>query len=556
MGTSALGRVEKKLDDGTIGHWLFYDDKFQYYNYFLYERDPGMEKLPMGLWEMTQDSKKLNDYLSNIKGVYNEISSLTATTPLERAHIALQELKNDFSRIQNQLKDLYANRQKIIDLGLDSSSGKPIKPDNRLFKDLYYLRETLEKDLEQIRSRIAQFKKEMPDSKDKDNLIAQLEKVCDDLESQIPEPDSDYGTDSGNWKPRPNALVDRKGEETRLRFWWKENEGDKAKVVKWKDSGDTSLPKNPLGIFEMVIDSDRSKYKKFLDTLSKGTNLINEFYQTTGSKPLHLFLLKDMNTQSAYVYMIVILLPLLQNQAAESLEEQGQTMKKVSQLYDEWNEIQNEINEMGKQAKIFKEKGIFNENNVEFEHIGDYTNEDGVRKILWISDPNKEFGILFIHRKNINEKISRFKSQLDQIEEKLPSTSKELITILRRMAENLILPGSYSGYYHDNTPGRFHLEIPIGDERFPLDVSNEEIKKYVSNLLENDFGFFNSSDQTRLKTYMDNIAQGITALTSISNMTQQQLQINTQYYNSLLGFQKSAQDSLNKIIQTAINSMR
>ena len=55
---------------------------------------------------------------------------------------------------------------------------------------------------------------------------------------------------------------------------------------------------------------------------------------------------------------------------------------------------------------------------------------------------------------------------------------------------------------------------------------------------------------------MDNIAQGITALTSISNMTQQELQIATQYYNSLLGFQKSAQDSLNKIVQTAINNTR
>jgi len=55
---------------------------------------------------------------------------------------------------------------------------------------------------------------------------------------------------------------------------------------------------------------------------------------------------------------------------------------------------------------------------------------------------------------------------------------------------------------------------------------------------------------------MDNLAQGVTALTSISNMTQQQLQINTQYYNSLLGFQKSSQDSVNKLIQAALNNMR
>lgn len=64
------------------------------------------------------------------------------------------------------------------------------------------------------------------------------------------------------------------------------------------------------------------------------------------------------------------------------------------------------------------------------------------------------------------------------------------------------------------------------------------------------------SDQTRFKSYMDNVAQGITALTSISNMAQQELQIDTQYYNSLLGLQKGGMDSLTRTIQGIIANMR
>ena len=80
--------------------------------------------------------------------------------------------------------------------------------------------------------------------------------------------------------------------------------------------------------------------------------------------------------------------------------------------------------------------------------------------------------------------------------------------------------------------------------------------KLITEYPKDFFKVATDSDQTAFKTYMDNLAQGVTALTSISNMTQQQLQINTQYYNSLLGFQKSSQDSVNKLIQAALNNMR
>lgn len=89
-----------------------------------------------------------------------------------------------------------------------------------------------------------------------------------------------------------------------------------------------------------------------------------------------------------------------------------------------------------------------------------------------------------------------------------------------------------------------------------LDTMKELSNKLVTEYPKDFFKVAGDSDQTAFKIYIDNIGQGITALTSISNMAQQQLQIETQYYNSLLGFQKSAQDSLNKSIQAALNNMR
>ena len=80
------------------------------------------------------------------------------------------------------------------------------------------------------------------------------------------------------------------------------------------------------------------------------------------------------------------------------------------------------------------------------------------------------------------------------------------------------------------------------------------MRKFIFSTMRNEYFFIADADQTKFKAYMDNIAQGITALTSISNMTQQELQIATQYYNSLLGLQKSAFDSINKVVQIATKS--
>lgn len=89
-----------------------------------------------------------------------------------------------------------------------------------------------------------------------------------------------------------------------------------------------------------------------------------------------------------------------------------------------------------------------------------------------------------------------------------------------------------------------------------LDTMKNLSNKLATEYPKDFFKVAKDSDQTAFKTYMDNLGQGVTALTSISNMSQQQLQIDTQYYNSLLGLQKSSQDSVNKIIQSALHNMR
>lgn len=324
--------------------------------------------------------------------------------------------------------------------------------------------------------------------------------------------------------------------------------------MKWEDSGDSDLPKNPLGIFEMIIDADRSKYNDFLETLSKGIDTIRDFYTTTGSKPLHVFLLQNMDTQTAYMYMIVILLPLLQNQAAESLEEQGNTMQEVAKLYNKWNEIQSEINKMTEAVKNVEKKGLLKDGKIKIEIIEDYWG-DAHYKVAAFDDPDRVFQKVYDVRDAIDKKIKEAQDLLKSVKNRLPSSAKTLVGTLDTLLKNLsVTSKDYSFYYYKGSKQvRFVLakEITLKDNK-----DYDAMSKFILDRTKEGFGFFVDRDQTKFKTYIDNIGQGITALTSISNMTQQQLQIDTQYYNSLLGFQKAAQDSVNKTIQTTINNIR
>lgn len=105
---------------------------------------------------------------------------------------------------------------------------------------------------------------------------------------------------------------------------------------------------------------------------------------------------------------------------------------------------------------------------------------------------------------------SEIEDLLDKVKKDLPATTASLVTTMKELTQQLVT-------------------------KFPKDF----------------YKISNDADQTAFKSYIDILGQGITALTSISNTTQQMLQISTQYYNSLLGLQKSALESLNKVIQIA-----
>ena len=279
--------------------------------------------------------------------------------------------------------------------------------------------------------------------------------------------------------------------------------------------------------------------------------------------------LKNLDTEKAYMYLITTVLPFLQNQSTESLEEQGTTMKKVSQLYDKWNEIQAEITKIAETLKKLRDGKYVDDVNLDVTKVEFYRRSSDNTKwiIATIKDPNHILKI------KINEKIAEFKKLLEQVKKSLPSSSKQLIDVLDTSADQLILKDNYDkGWFNFNWnyQGEFKFEIETKDvpEFSHIDFSKmdriqelrnidpQTMKKVIWDRLTGSSRFFIDSDQSKFKSYIDNVAKGITALTSVSNMTQQQLQIDTQYYNSLLGFQKSAQDSINKTIQTALNNTR
>lgn len=124
-----------------------------------------------------------------------------------------------------------------------------------------------------------------------------------------------------------------------------------------------------------------------------------------------------------------------------------------------------------------------------------------------------------------------------------------------------------SFYKEKKSWNEYRLEIEQIDKNMNANI--EQIKNKKKELLQKEkervaqpdirltlLSWMINSDQTQFKNYMDILGQGVTALTSISNMTQQMLQIDTQYYNSLLALQKVGQDTLNKTIQSIMNNMR
>lgn len=299
--------------------------------------------------------------------------------------------------------------------------------------------------------------------------LDKIEKYCQNLIDKIPDPSSKWDAE--------NAKYD--GSQ-----WKHKSINGKEFTVFWEWSRWFKEIKNPVGLLEMVLDKDSSRKDDYLSVLENGQDSVDELVANVGkySRMLErdgiLEHFNTLSTEKAYMYLITTVLPMLQNESTESLEEQGNTMKLISSIFDKWNSMQDLINKSIQQ-------------NVQDASAADKLGRD-IKKIA----------------QDIQYQLKRAKMYLSPSSESLLNTIK--------------------------------------------DLSNKLITEYPKEF----FKVAKDSDQTVFKAYIDNLSQGITALTSISNMTQQQLQIDTQYYNSLLGFQKSSQDSINKIIQTVLNNTK
>lgn len=513
--------------------------------------------------DSTLDNNRI--FLSNQK--YMELQSFQKSSEVSNKLVldftrAIDKIKNNFQDIKDIINDVSKNANYLVDLLVKIKDEKKSRLTNKnwnykigtnasdahdrksIFGRFFDSRTNLSKRIKEIKELITKIKAN-PLSKNT-SIITVLEKVVEQLD-KIPAASKDWDSKKSTYKGLIWAL---KG--TGWRANWK---GD----LYWKNNQQkgSESAENPTGLLEMVQDS--KKLEDCLGNVNSGINRIDHFYK---SKDIHFLKLGALSTEKAYVYLITVLLPFLQNETAETLEKQGQTMKQVSRLYDKWNEIQDEINQLSKHTKIIEKEGIIKDGKFNINLIYDYTDKKGEKwKIVRIKDEKKYLEKLFNAKNIIKKKVQEVKKLLADIEKKLPLASQTLINTMKKLTDKLVLgdpikEGSYN-FYHFPDTDEVRFEVPIHMiPDFTNNNDKDKMNKIIKTYTDEAFGFFMDPDQTKFKAYMDNIAQGITALTSISNMTQQQLQIDTQYYNSLLGFQKSAQDSLNKIVQTAINNTR
>lgn len=389
----------------------------------------------------------------------------------------LDKIKNDFQDIETKMLELKTNYKQIMDLLINDKEDSKLKDidlglwslhDDRvkkedlsnwrrhdgLFGRFFASKEYIKDKIFEIEKSLSILKKHMPNHP----VVKKLEEAAKKLKNKIPTPSKnwDIKTWRYNGKKWIHDYVNYKNSYYHVR--WKGDKNSNEKV------------ENPIGLLEMT--QDPKKMKDFLSNVTESLEQINSL----SNKGLHYLMLKSLPTEEAYIYLIVILLPFLQNESAKELEKQGETMKLVSQIYEKWNLMQDLVN-------------------------------------LEIKKDNKDSSAeLSLKIQNI---ASEIKILLEKAKTKLPPSTNSLLVTLKELSQQLVT-------------------------KFP----------------KNFYEMAKNPDQTNFKAYMDIFGQGITALTSISNVTQQTLQIATQYYNSLLGFQKSAQDSVNKTIQTIINNLR
>lgn len=525
----------------------------------------------------------------------------------------LQNLLKDLEEGGIDLRDLNKLREKIHDLN------KLTKEDKDAVKDIG----DLQKDIKALRDELQRQKKIELERKEKEKEISDRENKLDELQRKI------LGL-----REELKNLESLKGKDlTKFREKLEELEKLKNKV------GDSNDKVKALEDEVNRLRKELNKDKQIeLDKQQKIKDEQEEVKRKEREKELEKIreiklkeLKEKQGMMDAYIFMIVVFLTQLHTKQAEKLKAHGETLKKISQIFDQWNKIQSSLNTISqngitilqwiKQRKIDSNYTLYTDDTLKKKET------DSDKLAIWNNFKS------FIP--NLQKNIKDLRSILDEVKRSLPDSATSLLNTMYKLSEKLLDIPDAKGLSDLNTYLKVtdpsekekRIEKEIGDlkkadrememkinrnveERMKikdevgwfywnmsdswLPAAKYKLKQRWNELAEINEGIYkdratnaerirekeselrrerrektalpdkrltilewiSDSDQTQFKSYMDNLAQGVTALTSVSNMVQQQLQLDTQYYNSLLGLQKAGMDSLTKTVQGILANMR
>lgn len=514
------------------------------------------------------------------------------------------------------LKDLSKLRDKLDDLNRLTKDGKDAVNDlGELQKNINELREELKKQKEIELQR----KEKEKEVRERENKLDDLQRKILGLREELKNLESLKGKDLTNLREKLEKLEKLKREVGGSNDKVKELEEEVNKLRRELNKDKQEELDRQKEISDREKEIERKKKEEEINKL----------------KEIELEKLKEkQGMMDAYVFMIVVFLTQLHTRQAEKLKAHGETLKKISQIFDQWNVIQRDLNKMSGNARTIlqwiKDRKVDSNYNLYTDSSLSKKETDPSKLAIW--NTFKSF------LPNLQKQVKELRKILDQIRPELPDSAKTLLDTIYKLSGKLLdIPDAQgdndlTSYLKVVTQSdgekRVSKEIEdlktanknlvkdadkltdemsairddIGEGRWNLSDSALKFfwpsyydKKRQWNAKHNERGkiyeqvdanekiiqekerelreevrqkialpdkrltilqWITDSDQTQFKTYMDNLGQGVTALTSVSNMAQQQLQIDTQYYNSLLGLQKGGMDSLTKTIQGILANMR
>lgn len=583
------------------------------------EKNTELEKLQKQITDLEKKIKNQEDLEKEIKEVRDQLKVKEKEIKDKKIDEIgkqlpdLQKLLKELEEGGIDLKDLNKLREKIHDLN------KLTKDDKDAVKDIG----DLQKDIEALRDELNRQKEIELERKQKEKEISDRENKLDELQRKI------LGL-----REELKNLESLKGKDlTKFREKLEELEKLKNKVG---DSNDkVKALEDEVNQLRRELNKDKREELGKQDKIRKEQEEIERKEREKELEKIREIKLKELKEKQgmmdAYIFMIVVFLTQLHTQQAEKLKAQGETLKKISQIFDQWNKIQSSLNTISQNARTIlrwiKERKIDSNYTLYTDATLKKKETDSDKLAIW----NKFKSFISDLQQNVKE----LRRILDQVKRSLPDSATSLLNTMYKLSEKLLDIPDAKGLndlnshlkvtdpsekektiekeitdlkrtdrememkINRNVEERIRIKDEVGwfywnmrDSWLPAD--KYKLKQRWNELADINEGIYQNratnaknirekekelrrerrektalpdkrltilewisdSDQTQFKAYMDILAQGVTALTSISNMSQQQLQIDTQYYNSLLGLQKGGMDSLTKSIQGILANMR